>query len=107
MREEAKRRKVVEEKKKKKRMLEYIQQLQNEVLEKEVALFEDTEESQIIGLKYKEIPLEDDVDHQPFKKTKEKQPARYQGDIGVKMGGTNLWERCVYTRQSCPIYNLR
>ena len=34
----------MEEKKKKKRMLEYLQQLQNEVLEKEAAFLEDAEE---------------------------------------------------------------
>jgi len=43
-REEAERRRVVEEKKKKKRMLEYLQQLWNEVLEEEAALLEGTEE---------------------------------------------------------------
>ena len=39
-REEAKRQRVVEEEKKKKKMLEYLQQLQNKVLEEEVALLE-------------------------------------------------------------------
>ncbi len=45
MREEAERRRVIKEKKKKKRTLEYLQQLWNEVLEKEAALLESTEES--------------------------------------------------------------
>ena len=45
MREEAERRRAIKEKKKKKRTLEYLQQLWNEVLEKEAALLESTEES--------------------------------------------------------------
>ena len=45
MREKAKRRRVAEEKKKKKRILEYLQQLWNEVLEKKATLLEDAEES--------------------------------------------------------------
>jgi len=44
-REEAERRKVMEEKKKKRRMLEYLQQLQDEVLEKDTTLLEGTEGS--------------------------------------------------------------
>ena len=39
-REKAKRQRVVEEEKKKKKKLEYLQQLQNKVLEEEVALLE-------------------------------------------------------------------
>jgi len=55
VRKEAKKRRVVKEEKKKKRTLEYIQQLQNEVLEKDTTILEGTEEFQIIGSKYKEV----------------------------------------------------
>ena len=60
-REEAERKRVVEEKekKKKKRILEYLQQLQDKVLEKEAALLEGAEGSQIAGFKYKEITTRD------------------------------------------------
>ena len=44
-REEVERKKVVEKEEKKKRMLEYLQQIQNKVLEEEAALLEDTERS--------------------------------------------------------------
>jgi len=43
--EEAKRQRVVEEKKKKKRMMEYLQRLQDKVLEEEAALLEGAEGS--------------------------------------------------------------
>ena len=43
--EEAKRRKVAEEEERKKRMVEYLQRLQDEVLEEEAALLEGTEGS--------------------------------------------------------------
>jgi len=55
VRKEAKKRRVVKEEKKKKRTLEYIQQLQNEMLEKDTTILEGTEEFQIIGSKYKEV----------------------------------------------------
>ena len=76
-REEVERRRVAEEKKKKKRTLEYLQQLWNKVLEKKAASLEGTEGFQIMGPKHKEAHPENDVDCQPSKKAKEKQPARY------------------------------
>jgi len=60
VREEAERRKVVEEKKKKKRILEYLQQLQNKVLEKEATLLEDTGEFQIARSKCKKVASGDE-----------------------------------------------
>ena len=55
-RKEAKRKRVVKEKKKKKkRTLEYLQQLWDEVLEKEAALLEGAEES-----KHKEVAAGDE-----------------------------------------------
>jgi len=52
--EEAERQRIAEEKKKRK-MLEYLQQLQDEVLEEEKVLLEGTEKSQVAGSKCKEI----------------------------------------------------
>jgi len=49
--EEAEKQRIAEEKKK----LEYIQQLQNEVLEEEAALLKGAEESQITGSKQKKV----------------------------------------------------
>jgi len=61
-RKEAKRKKVMEEEKKKKRILEYLQQLWNKMLEKEAALLKSIEGSQVMGSKCKETSLETDVD---------------------------------------------
>jgi len=47
---------------------------------------EDTERSQIAGSKHKKIIPGDEREHRPSKKTKEKQPARYHMDAGIKMG---------------------
>ena len=60
----------MKKKKKKKKTLEYLQQLQNEILEEEAVLLKSTEGSQITGPKYKKVPPGDDVDHQPSKKAK-------------------------------------
>jgi len=49
-------------------------------------LEKNTEGSQIMEPKHKKTPLRDDIDHQPFKKTKNKQPVKYCRDIGVKIG---------------------
>ena len=40
-------------------MVEYLQQLWDEVLEKEAALLEGAEESQVMGSKHKEIAARD------------------------------------------------
>ena len=61
MREEAKKRKIAE-KKKKKRMLEYLQQLWDEILVEDAAFLKSTEEFQIVGFKCKEISPEDNMD---------------------------------------------
>ena len=76
-REEAKRKRIVEKKKKKRRMLEYFQQLWDEVLEEEAALLEGTEEFQIVKPKYKKAYPGDDTDCWPSKKAKGKQLVRY------------------------------
>jgi len=59
VREEVERKRVVEEKKKK-RMLEYLQQLWNKVLEKEAALLEGAEGSQIVRSKCKKVTTGDE-----------------------------------------------
>jgi len=60
---------LVEEEEKRKRTLEYLQQLWNEVLEEDATLLEGAEGSQITEPKYKEVSLEDDVDHWSSKKS--------------------------------------
>ena len=97
-REEAEKRRIMKEKKKKKK-LEYLQQLQNEILAEDAALLKGTEKFQIIGSKYKKVILEDDRNCQSFKKTKGKQPTRYYGNIGVKIGGVNSCKKYVCARQ--------
>ena len=51
--------KAAEEKKRKKRMIEYLQRLQDEMLEEEATLLEEAERSQVVGSKYKEIAARD------------------------------------------------
>ena len=106
VRKEAKKQRLAE-KKKKKKQLEYIQQLQDKILAKNATLLKDTERSQIIRSKHKEVSLGDDIDHWPSKKAKEKQLTRYYRDISVKIGGANSCERCVYARQDCLVHNSR
>ena len=52
---EAKRQRVAEEEERKKRMMEYLQQLWDEVLEEEATLLEGAERSQVVGSKYTEV----------------------------------------------------
>ena len=59
--EKAERQRVAEEEKKKKRMLEYLQWLWDEVLEKEAVLLERAERSQVTGSKHKEVATRDEV----------------------------------------------
>jgi len=71
-REKAERRKVVEEEEKKKRILEYLQQLWNEVLEEEATFLESTKGSQVMESKCKEVAAGDKKGQWPSKKAKEK-----------------------------------
>ena len=57
---EAKRQRVVEEEERKKRTMEHLQQLQNKVLEKEAALLEEAEGSEVVGSKCKEVTTKDE-----------------------------------------------
>jgi len=97
----------VEEKKKKKRILEYLQRLQDKVLEKEAALLEGAEGSQVAGSKHKKITIGNKKGQWPFKKAKGKQQGKYRGGTAVKIGGANLCERCMSTRQNCLMYYSR
>ena len=62
--------------------MEYLQQLQDEVLEKEAALLEGAKESQVVGSKCKEIATGDKKKQWPSKKARRK----YHGGATVKMG---------------------
>ena len=77
------------------------------MLEEEAALLEGAEESQAMGSKCKEVAAGDEEEQQPSKKARGKQPGKYCGDAAVKMGGSNLCERCVCTGQDCLVHPLR
>ena len=105
--EEAKRQRVVEEEERKKRTMEYLQWLQDEVLEEEAALLEGAERSQVTGSKCKEVTAGDEEEQQPSKKARGKQPGKYCGGAAVKMGGSNSCERCVCAVQDCLVHPSR
>jgi len=105
--EEAERQKVVEEEERKKRMVEYLQQLWDKVLEKEATLLERAEGSQVAGSKRKEVAAGDEEEQRPSKKARGKQLGKYCGDATVKMGGANPCERYVSARQDCLVYPSR
>jgi len=58
--EEAERQRVAEKEERKKRMVEYLQRLQDEVLEEEATLLEGAEGSQVMGSKCKEVATGDE-----------------------------------------------
>ena len=104
---EAERQRVAEEEKRKKRMMEYLQRLRDEVLEEEATLLEEAERSQVVGSKYIEVAARNEEIQQPSKKARGKQPGKYRRGAAVKMGGSNLCERCVYAGQDCLVYPSR
>ena len=75
--------------------MEYLQWLQNEVLEEEAALLEKAEEFQVMGSKHKKVTTGDEEEQQPSKKARGKQLGKYYKDATVKMGSANPCERCV------------
>ena len=101
--EEAEKQRVAEEEERKKRTVEYLQRLQDEVLEKEAALLEGAEESQVMGSKCKEIATGDEEGQWPSKKAR----GKYHGGAAVKMGGSIPCERCVCTGQDCLVHPSR
>jgi len=84
--EEAERQRVAEKKERKKRTVEYLQQLQDEVLEEEATLLEEAKGSQVTGFKCKEVTTGDEEEQQPSKKARGKQLGKYCGGITVKIG---------------------
>ena len=104
---EAERQRVAEEEKRKKRMMEYLQQLRDEVLEEKASLMEGAEGSQIAGSKRKEVATGGEEKQWPSKKARRKQPGKYRGGAAVKMEGANPCERCVSTGQDCLVHPLR
>ena len=105
--EEAKRQRVVEEEERKKRTMEYLQRLQDEVLEEEAALLEGAEGSQVTGSKCKEVATEGEEEQWPSKKARGKQLGKYRGGAAVKMGGSNPCKRCVCAGQDCLVHPSR
>ena len=101
--EEAERQRVAEEEERKRRTIEYLQWLQDEVLEEEATLLERAEESQVTGSKCKEIATRDKEEQQPSKKTREK----YRGGATVKMGSANPCERYVSAGQDFLVHYSR
>ena len=77
------------------------------MLEEETALLEGAEGSQVMGSKRKEVATRDEEEQWSFKKARGKQPGKYRRGVTVKMGGTNLCERYVSTRQDCLVYSSR
>jgi len=63
-------------------MMEYLQRLQDKVLEEEATLLEGAEGSQIMGSKCKEVAAGDEKRQQLSKKARR----RYRGGATVKMG---------------------
>ena len=90
--------------------MEYLQQLRDEVLAKNITLLADTETFQVIGSKQKEITnisSKDEMEQWSPKKTKGKQLGKYCRNTTVKMGSVNPCEKCIHTRQNCLVYNSR
>jgi len=105
--EETERQRVAEEEERKKRMVEYLQQLWDEVLEEEAALLEGAEGSQVTGSKCKEVAAGGEEEQRPSKKARGKQLGKYRGGAAVKMGGATPCERCVCARQDCLVHPSR
>ena len=101
--EEAKRQRVAEEEEKKKRMMEYLQQLWDKVLEEEATLLEGAEGSQVAGSKCKKVAAGDKEGQRPSKKAR----GKYRRGATVKMGSSHSCERCVCTGQDCLVYSSR
>ena len=93
----------MEKKKRKRRMMEYLQQLWNKILEEEVTLLKGAKGSQVMGFKYKKITAGNEEGQQPSKKAR----GKYYRDAAVKMGDSNPCERCVCTRQNCLVHPSR
>ena len=105
--EEAEKQRVAEEEERKKRTMEYLQWLQDKVLEEEATLLEGAEGSQVMGSKRKEIAAGDEEEQWPSKKARGKQLGKYRRGAAVKMGSSNPCKRCVCTEQDCLVHLSR
>jgi len=77
------------------------------VLEKEAALLEGAEGSQVAGSKHKKVAAGDKEVQWPSKKARGKQLGKYHGGAAMKMRGANSCERCVSARQDCLVHPSR
>ena len=83
-------------------MLEYLQQLQDKVLEEETALLEGAK-----GSKCKKVTAGDEEEQRPSKKAKKRQQEKYCGGITAKIGDANLYEKYISTVQNCLVHHSR
>ena len=104
--EKAERKRVAEEKRKK-TIMEYLQWLQDEVLEEEAILLEGAERSQVIGSKCKDVAARDKERQRPSKKARGKQLEKYHRGATTKIGGANPCERYVSTGQNYLVHSSR
>jgi len=104
---EAERQRVTEEEERKKRTMEYLQQLQDEMLEEKAVLLEGAEESQVMRSKCKEVTARDKEMQRLSKKAREKQPGKYCRSATVKMGDSNPCKRYVCAKQDCLVHPSR
>ena len=88
-------------------MMEYLQQLQDKVLEKEATLLERAEGFQVMGFKCKEVATRDKKGQWPSKKARREQLGKYHGGAAVKIKGANPCKRYVCARQDCLVYPSR
>ena len=77
------------------------------MLEKETALLKGAEGSQVAGSKQKKVTARDEDVQWPSKKARGKQPGKYRRSAIAKIGGANLCERYMSTRQDCLVHLLR
>ena len=73
------------------------------MLEEEAALLEGAKGSQVVGSKRKEVTAGEEEEQWPSKKAR----GKYHEGVAVKMGGSNLCERCVCTGQDCLVHPSR
>jgi len=105
--EEAEKQRVAEEEERKRRIMEYLQRLQDEVLEEVAALLEGAEGSQVMGSKHKEVAARDEEAQWPSKKARGKQPGKYCRGAAMKMEGANPCKRYVSAGQDCLVHSSR
>ena len=78
--------------------MEYLQWLQDKVLEEEAILLEGAQGSQVVGSKHTEIAAKDEEEQWPSKKARGKQQGKYCGGATIKIGSANPCKKCVSAR---------